>query len=765
VHIRMQLVGGLQVQLVFFDATMATGSIAPPPGLSLDQYPFEHLNEPSPPLSLEDGSADECYNGDGAGSVLSDSVYGDSECDGASEEEQEAGEEENTKRRDQSQASPRHSDTNETHPEQSSLVQAVHHEHVAASDSTRVTDLSRPGSYQLAFYADKYNLAEGVGNIGWGYCNMGELEVQTEKTRVLEQIMKRHPGTILAFGEAGPATEALFRKEGVPGLTLEQLREQSYEAHHHLKRPSFQYLTIRGNERSSLMIAVRRSLAKLFTCHLWQKLVDGQYLRKSTSRPMQAYTRLMVCEITLKENAGNVGKTQVIMNVQLHHKTANHYFGKEKLDEHFENMASLIREHNVTVLMGDFSTALTLVVPTLRTFGIEIDLGAWFPWKESMDGAPMMDSTGIFFVNMPGKHELEKGLSCIHDRDESGFLCKESFACQSARDDELWNRIPKNAGPGQPLEAYLPKTDGCGAKGTKVQRGPQVVADLKMMLFNMLTPSCASEAAVEELHDCIVGKQQVLHTREKRLRFRSWPLHQPCDQKGSHYPLWVTTINRSRRSPEAVQWRHQKMRRSWQPKEATHPRMVYPTSTWNRSKGWGWPDSGTSQWKSNDSATDWQSKTEPTSDHALRNSRHGSGQSKEEDKGLTNTCASTDEARCTKHHEGAFATIFEGQVKVEQVASLDSEKTFSHGEGAGNGTKLKLNISSCVPPPFDPDCDYVTDVNWVPCGFGWYIRMTTKRWNNGWSRTVCDWVDDDDNIVNMLNDDGWGSSLNTGVYV
>ena len=50
---------------------------------------------------------------------------------------------------------------------------------------------------------------------------------------------------------------------------------------------------------------------------------------------MQAYTRLMVCEITLKENVGNVGKTQVIMNVQLHHKTANHYFGKDKLDWQF----------------------------------------------------------------------------------------------------------------------------------------------------------------------------------------------------------------------------------------------------------------------------------------------------------------------------------------------------------------------------------------------------------------------------------------------
>ena len=78
-HIRMQLVGGLQLQLAFFDATMATGSIAPPPGLSLDPYPFGQLNEPLQPLSLEDGSADECYNGDGAGSVLSDSVYGDSD--------------------------------------------------------------------------------------------------------------------------------------------------------------------------------------------------------------------------------------------------------------------------------------------------------------------------------------------------------------------------------------------------------------------------------------------------------------------------------------------------------------------------------------------------------------------------------------------------------------------------------------------------------------------------------------------------------------
>ena len=73
--------------------------------------------------------------------------------------------------------------------------------------------------------------------------------------------------------------------------------------------------------------------------------------------------------------------------------------------------------------MGDFDMSLFRVVPGLRSRGEMIDLGAGYPWK-SLEGEPMSDSCGIFFVNVPGVYTLNKNLDDIHDRDETGVLAR-----------------------------------------------------------------------------------------------------------------------------------------------------------------------------------------------------------------------------------------------------------------------------------------------------------------------------------------------------
>ena len=140
----------------------------------------------------------------------------------------------------------------------------------------------------------------------------------------------------------------------------------------------------------SIMIAVRKDLVEQIELLEWRKIPEGK-----EGEIAQAYTRMMVCNIVMDESITHIGRSHVIMNVHLHHKTANHYFGKDKLDWHFKNIAAHIKDHNVTVLMGDFSTALPLVVPTLRTLGVEIDLGAWFPWR-ALVGTAMHDSCALF---------------------------------------------------------------------------------------------------------------------------------------------------------------------------------------------------------------------------------------------------------------------------------------------------------------------------------------------------------------------------------
>ena len=71
--------------------------------------------------------------------------------------------------------------------------------------------------------------------------------------------------------------------------------------------------------------------------------------------------------------------------------------------------------------MGDFNVSLFLVVPSLRSRGVVIDLAAWYPWK-APDGTPNADSCGIFFLNRPGFYCFVKGLDDLHDCDPSGIL-------------------------------------------------------------------------------------------------------------------------------------------------------------------------------------------------------------------------------------------------------------------------------------------------------------------------------------------------------
>ena len=57
------------------------------------------------------------------------------------------------------------------------------------------------------------------------------------------------------------------------------------------------------------------------------------------------------------------------------------------------------------VIMGDHNMALFRAISDFRSRGIEVDVGAWYPW-ESLQGEPMSDSCGMFFVNLPEEYRL-----------------------------------------------------------------------------------------------------------------------------------------------------------------------------------------------------------------------------------------------------------------------------------------------------------------------------------------------------------------------
>ena len=137
----------------------------------------------------------------------------------------------------------------------------------------------------------------------------------------------------------------------------------------------------------------------------------------------EAYSRSIIAKVTLPHNVGFIGRAHVAMVVHMHNELANLNLGQDKLEDFWDWLWGKIDRFKVQVLMGDFNMSLFRVIPELRSRGAVIDLGAWYPWK-SLEGEPMSDSQGIFFVNLPGVYTLNKNLGDIHDRDQTGVLAR-----------------------------------------------------------------------------------------------------------------------------------------------------------------------------------------------------------------------------------------------------------------------------------------------------------------------------------------------------
>ena len=154
-----------------------------------------------------------------------------------------------------------------------------------------------------------------------------------------------------------------------------------------------------------------------------------------------------------------------------------------KLVDFWSWLLRKICHFKVQALMGDFNMSLFRAVPELRSRGLMVDLGSWYPWK-SLEREPMSGSCGIFFVDLPGVYTLFKNLGDNHDRHATGILARGRAACDSAVADTVkdgddpttsetgedfddsedeppdryggFGSIQENAGPGMRLVTYLP---------------------------------------------------------------------------------------------------------------------------------------------------------------------------------------------------------------------------------------------------------------------------------------------------------------------
>ena len=113
-------------------------------------------------------------------------------------------------------------------------------------------------------------------------------------------------------------------------------------------------------------------------------------------------------------------------------------------------MLESIHKIKVQVMMGVFNMPLFRVIPELRSRGLQIDLGAWYPWK-SVEGVPMSDSQGIFFVNLPGVYTLHKNIDDIHDMDPTGILASDPRTVRADAGTVGDSDEPSNCGDGRRL--------------------------------------------------------------------------------------------------------------------------------------------------------------------------------------------------------------------------------------------------------------------------------------------------------------------------
>ena len=363
------------------------------------------------------------------------------------------------------------------------------------------------------------------GNAAWLFGNWGPLTwsqkgstAKKDLADKISKVLKRGPAPVIGLCECEVELERILSA----AVTEEAGPQPTSGKRDIVDRPAFEYLSLRGQEKSSIYLGVRANTGHSLELVSWDRIDHGD----------GKYTRALFGQITTDDNIGRLGNTHAVGVIHLHHALANNR--GTKLTTFWDLLAQ--KTKGVDVIMGDFNMSLFRVVPELRSRGVTIDLAAWFPWK-SPDGTPCADSCGIFFVNRPGLYTLKKGLKDLHANDESGILWStpEDSSQTSTTCFDVFEE--KNA-PGFPLTRYLPKDS-------------LVVESIK----ETLTPSTRPEA--------LEGPREVTNLwkiKEKRVDFQVYDCMEH-HQNGSHYPLCAFTQNASLRSPEKFRERQDKRER------------------------------------------------------------------------------------------------------------------------------------------------------------------------------------------------------------
>jgi len=110
-------------------------------------------------------------------------------------------------------------------------------------------------------------------------------------------------------------------------------------------------------------------------------------------------------------------------------------------DDFLAYLSNKIVELKVDVLCTDANMGMLALFSRLRSRGVCVDVGAWFPWQLAT-GERAMDSCTILFINKPGVYELDKSRGSQHSDDRSGLFCTDLPIVDLQARTKLQARLP-----------------------------------------------------------------------------------------------------------------------------------------------------------------------------------------------------------------------------------------------------------------------------------------------------------------------------------
>ena len=267
---------------------------------------------------------------------------------------------------------------------------------------------------------------------------------------------------LLEYVQQDPGLQYLLREDGA-------------------QRPPARFIGVRGPEEGdSLMICGRESLVSGMRLLVFHRTRDGSYTvtnkRTKVKTTKIAVSRIMVASAKMRfwrpRGSGEADSDPQdfdevrLANVHLHCLTAKKELdgGGRAYKTFWDVLARYLAEFRPRILCGDFNMALFLVVPELRARGFQINMAAWYPWKQEHETGNRADSCGIFRLGPCEGIRMCYGISAF-GFEEPDLPANCSMMMETLRDQdgkETGKRpypitnIPF-IGQGYPLSSYHPK--------------------------------------------------------------------------------------------------------------------------------------------------------------------------------------------------------------------------------------------------------------------------------------------------------------------